>query len=111
LFSTLEIVKTDALTGITMVAFAEEHKMALISCVETILMSRGGPNYHLIVAKLSSLYDCEVLDCYEHPEYLRTVLKDVYKQEYDSIIDEIKLQLDDLIYEKDLTRFFQIMES
>ncbi|MGI0072689.1 MAG: hypothetical protein ACREA3_02610 [Nitrosotalea sp.] len=94
-----------------MVAFAEEHKIALISCVETVLMSRGGPNYHLTVAKLNSLYDCTILDCYEHPDYLRTVLKDVYKEEYNSIIDEIKLQLDELIYEKDLAQFFKTMES
>lgn len=95
-----------------MVPFEEEHKMALISCVERVLMSvGGGANYNLVIARLGALYGCSIFDSYEHPEYLRTVLKEVYHEKYNSIIEEIKLQLDDLVYEKDIAEFFKVMES
>lgn len=91
--------------------FKEQHKVALISCIEVVLMSKGNTKYNLVVAKLNSLYDCSIRDCCEIPEYLKTILKEVYKEDYNSIIEEIKLQLDELVKEKDMSDFFKIMES
>ncbi len=85
--------------------------MELVSCIEMVLMMRGNTNYHLIVARLHSLYNCSILDCCDHPDYLLTVLNEVYPEEYDSIIDEIKLHLDKLVNEKDVANFFRVMEN
>ena len=74
-------------------------------------MSKGNTQYNLLAAKLNSLYDCTIRDCYEHPDYLKPTLKEVYKEDYNSIIEEIKLQLDELANEKDIADFFKIMES
>jgi hypothetical protein len=95
----------------TVMDFKEQHKVALISCIEVVLMSKGNTKYNLVVAKLNSLYDCSIRDCCENPEYLKTILKEVYKEDYNSIIEEIKLQLDELVKEKDMSDFFKIMES
>lgn len=93
-------------------SFAEQNKLAFMTCVEIVLMRRGNTNYHAVMAKLDSLYHCSITDCYEHPEYLRTVLKQVYKEEYDSVLGDIKLELDKLVdIEKERSRFFKIMES
>jgi len=89
----------------------EQHEIALLSCIELVLMQRGNVKYNLIVAKLNSLYDITIRDCYKHPEYLRTVLKEVSKEDYNPIIDDIKMHLGDLAIEKDLVNFFKIMES
>jgi hypothetical protein len=87
-------------------------KEAFISCIELVLMRRGDTNYNLVVAKLNSLYNCTVMDCYENPKYLRTVLKEVYKEGYNSIIDDIKLELDYLVDIKEKkAEFFKVMES
>ena len=91
--------------------FDEQHKVALISCLEVVLMSRGNTKYNLLLAKLDSLYGSTIRDCYDHPEYLRTILKEVYAEDYNSILGEIKMQLDELVHEKDLADFFKIMES
>ena len=91
--------------------FSEQNKMALVFCVEAVLMRRGNTNYHLITAKLNANYNCTIMDCYENPEALRNVLKDVYKEDYNPIIEEIKLHLDELANEKDIADFFKIMES
>ena len=74
-------------------------------------MKRGNVKYNLVVAKLHSLYDCSLRDCYKHPKYLRTVLKEVYKEDYNSIIEDIKLHLDELVNQKDISDFLKIMEN
>ena len=89
----------------------EPYKSALISYVELVLMRRGDTNYHLVMARLGSLYDCKIMDCYDHPEYLKTVLKDVYKEDYDSVISQIKSYLGDLEDIPQIINFFKIMES
>jgi hypothetical protein len=75
-------------------------------------MRKGNTKYNLLVAKLDSHYNCTIRDCYEHPEYLRVILKEVYTEDYDYIISELKLHLgDDLVKEVDVTKFFKIIES
>ncbi len=74
-------------------------------------MKRGNTYYHLVVARLNSHYNCTISDCYEHPEYLRNVLKDVYKGDYNSIIEEIKLTLGELAKVKTIADFITIMKS
>lgn len=83
-----------------------------MSCIEVVLMRRNGVNYHLIQARLNAVCNRNLIDCYEYPKYLRDVLEDVYQENYDSIIDEIKLYLgNDLIHEKDIADFLKILES
>ena len=94
-----------------MMHFDEQHKIALISCLEVVLMSKSNTKYNSVVAKLNSLYDLSIRDCCENPDSLRTVLKEVYKEEYRPIIEEIKSYLDELIKEKDMSEFFKVMES
>ena len=91
--------------------FKEEHKIALISCIEIVLMSMGNTKYHLVIAKLHA-YNAAMRDSCKNPEYLKIVLKEVYQNDYDYIISEIKLHLgDELVKEKDMSDFFKIMES
>jgi hypothetical protein len=89
----------------------EPYKIALISYVELVLMRRGDVNYHLVLAKLDSLYDCKITDCYDHPEYLKEVLKDVYKEEYHSLVSQIRSYLGELEDDPEIIAFFNIMES
>ena len=74
----------------------EPNALALISCIEVVLMRRGNVNYNLVLAKLNSLYDCTIRDCYDHPEYLKAILVEVYKGDYNSVVKEIRLELGDL---------------
>ena len=90
---------------------SEPYKLALISYVELVLMRRGNANYHLVMARLDTQYGCKISDCYEHPEYLKTILKDVYQEDYKSIISQIKSYLAELVNVKEIVDFFKIMES
>ena len=87
-------------------------KTDFMLCVEVVLMRRGNINYTLVVCKLDVLYHCSIIDCYDHPEYLRTVLKEVYWKEYNSVLEDIKLELERLVdIEKVKEDFFKIMQG
>ncbi|MGI0066078.1 MAG: hypothetical protein ACREA5_03335 [Nitrosotalea sp.] len=89
---------------------SEPYRLAVVSYVELVLMRRGNTNYHLVLAKLDSLYDCKIVDCYDHPDYLKTVLKDVFKDEYHSVVSQIKSYLGELADVPEVVDFFKIME-
>lgn len=86
------------------------HRAALVSCIELVLMRRGNADYNLVVAKLGAHYSCTLRDCYRHPDYLRTVLREVYGKDYQSIMDEIKSHLDELATVDEIGDFFRVME-
>lgn len=89
----------------------EQNKLALISCIELTLMRSGNTNYNLVICKLNALYDAGLADCYNHPDYLRIILKEVYKDNYQSIVNEIKMCLDDLLQVEEIANFMKVMQS
>ncbi len=91
--------------------FIEEYKTALVVSLEIVLMGLGNTKYHLMIARLNSIYDTTLRGCYDHPEYLKRVLKEIYPEDYDYIIKEVKVRLDELVNEPTLMNFFKIMES
>lgn len=88
----------------------EQNKLALISCIEVVLMSTGNTKYNMVIAKLN-VYNIAMRDSYKNLEELKTVLKEVYVFEYNQVISDIKIQLGDLSDEKDIAEFFKVMES
>lgn len=72
---------------------AGRNRTAAVTCIEVALMRRGNANYNLVLAKLHSLYNCDIEDCINRLEYLRAVLKEVYRQDYHSILEDITSEL------------------
>jgi hypothetical protein len=111
-FPILEKIKTIGRdTKMAMMGRVEQHKIAVISCLETVLMGMGNTKYHMLVSKLDSYYGITIRECFEHPEHLKSALKEVYPENYNHIISEMKARLDELVNEKDVAGFFNIMES
>ena len=73
-------------------------------------MSMGNTRYNVVVAKLNA-YNVSMRDSYKDLELLKTILKEVYMSEYNQVISDIKMQLGDLVEEKDIAEFFKVMES
>jgi hypothetical protein len=75
-------------------------------------MRSGNTNYHAVLAKLEAYYNCKALQLLENIEHLRDVLREVYGKQYDSILENIRLETDQLEdLEEFKTRFFKIMKS
>ena len=86
-----------------------DSKAALVLSIEIVLMRRGGPQYHQIVAKLENYYDCKIFDCFEHPEYLKAVISEVYPNDYQKIIDDLIVELDELATQKEIAEFLNLL--
>lgn len=90
----------------------KEDKIAFMSCIEIALMRKGNVQYNKVIAKLNASYDQSIIACYGNPEPLIVVLKQVYKQGYDSVLDAIELELERMIdMEKETHEFLKIMRS
>ncbi len=87
------------------------NKSIVVLSVEVVLMRKGGPQYHQVLSRLERDYGCKVFDCFEHPEYLKTVLHDVYGPDYDSIIDNLEVELSEIASEKDVADFLAILRQ
>lgn len=88
----------------------QDNKVAFMTYVELVLMRHGNINYNLIVSKLQAHCNCGILESLDHPEYLRDVLKEIHKNEYQSIIDEIRIESERLVdMDEFKDNFFKIM--
>ena len=79
-----------------MIFLAGTNRTVVVTCIEVALMKRGNANYNLVIAKLRSFYNCDIEDCINNLEYLRTVLKEVYEQDYTSVLEDITWELETL---------------
>jgi hypothetical protein len=87
-----------------------EAKIAFAICISVVLMRFGNTNYNLVQAKIQSNYNGGIYECLDHPEYLRKVLKEVYEEKYNSILEHIRFESDHLVDIADFKAdFFRIM--
>ncbi|MEM3143405.1 MAG: hypothetical protein QXW91_02110 [Candidatus Nitrosotenuis sp.] len=84
---------------------ADNSYRALVgSSVELVLM-RSGPQYHAVVSKLEYHYNCKIIYCFDHPEHLSAVLREVYRKDYDGIIDSIEAEFGEAIEQTEISDF------
>ena len=90
----------------------EENKIAFITCIEVVLMRRGNANYNLVLAKIHANFGCDIDKCADHPEYLKAVLKEVYKNDYNAVLDEISVEIERLVdIDEFKVNFFKFMKK
>ena len=90
----------------------EENKIAFLTCIEIVLMRHGDPNYNSVIDKMRSQYECEMSECVDHPDYLKAIIKEIYKNDYDAILDEISRETEKLEDMDEIkAEFFQIYEE
>lgn len=87
----------------------QSNKAAVVLSVEVVLMRKGGPQYQLVLAKLEARYGCGIFDCFERPEYLKSVLMEVYGKEYDTIIANLEVELGGMVSEKEVSAFLDAL--
>lgn len=83
------------------------NKALAILAVENTLLEIGNPAYEYVVDMLNKEYHCGLTDCYEHPEYLTSVLKKLYGDSAKDIVKSIKKQLNEFSHKKLIARFVE----
>ena len=100
------------INGLQMVSLEDENKIAFVTCIEVALMRRGNANYNLVIAKLKAQFGCGMDESIDHPEYLKDILKKVYKNDYDTVLDEINEESEKLTdIDTIKANFFKTMKS
>jgi len=83
-----------------------EIRKALVTVsVEQVLHDIGTPTYEKVIHQLYQEYHCYLPDCFEHPEYLNKILKQLFGNSYLTIVDSIKNRLKDFSSQKSINDF------
>jgi len=81
-------------------------KKALVAfSIEKVLFGMGEPVYQRVADALKNDYGCYVPDCYDHPEYLKRVLADLYGNAYATIIGSIRENLKEFSHQDSVQKF------
>lgn len=88
----------------------EQIKENLALSIEVVLMRRGGPEFQMVLAKLKNNFNIDIINCYEKPEYLRKVLKEVYHEDFKSIVEEIIGELGEYAKEQKIIEFLDTLK-
>jgi len=81
-------------------------KKALVGIViQKALLSIGNDALNIVEKRLEEDYSCTFPDCYEHPEYLTRILKELYGNAHIQVIDSIKKQLHDWMRDESISDF------
>jgi hypothetical protein len=86
-------------------------KKALVSfAIEKALLDMGEPIFHKVTKTLKDDYNCYIPDCYEHPEFLKRILSDLYGNAHVAIINSIKTSLQEFTHQEPIRQFVRALE-
>ena len=92
--------------------FDSDVKKALVTLViQEALMEVSKVMFELIFERLRKDYNCYISDCYNHPEYLKDILKDFDDEFYELIVNKIAKKLEKISYQKPIKEFLTILSS
>jgi hypothetical protein len=79
--------------------------------VEKALFEKGTVIYDSVCGYLCQNYRCYLEDCYEHPEYLITALKDIPGNDIGDIVSSIKNDLKEFYRYNKIARFLNVLSN
>lgn len=83
---------------------------AIVSlAIEKTLLNMGEAVFETVADTLYKKYHCYIPDCFEKPEHLKAVLKDLYGASYQEIINSIEQHLGEFTYNKEVKTFLQVL--
>jgi len=101
------IKKTHQLCDPTLDSIKQMNKTMINLILKNTLLELGTGEYDKVVTLLQKDFDCNLEDCFEHPEYLNQVLHDLFGKSYQNIISSIKENLKNNLTIDDIDDFVQ----
>ena len=89
----------------------EISKAMVTLAIEKALLNMGKPILDEVAHRLLKNYKCYIPDCHEHPEYLKSILKELYGNSYNTIVESIKKTLDEFVTKKSIERFLMVISE
>jgi hypothetical protein len=75
---------------------SKEMKTIVVLAIEHTLLKIGKKTLEKVQEEMHHRYKCNISDCYEHPEYLNKILKDLFGDLYHEVVRDIKSTLTSL---------------
>ena len=85
------------------------YKGLTVLAIEKTLLDIGKPIYDEVIYILDKKYHCYLSDCYEHPQYLNEILKELYGKAYGVVVEKINKQLEEFSYKTNIGRFIEVI--
>ena len=82
-----------------------------ILAIAKVLERIGKPVLEQVSSRIYSKYNCYLIECYDHPEYLVDVLKELFGAAYKDIIETIEENVEDYEPEEPIRGFLAIIKS
>ncbi|MDE1843998.1 MAG: hypothetical protein KGI10_01560 [Thaumarchaeota archaeon] len=82
-----------------------EMKAIVVLAIEHTLLKISKNTLEKVETELHQKYKCSISDCYEHPEYLSKVLKDLFGNSHHGIVRDVNKYLDEFTYQRPISEF------
>ena len=79
--------------------------------IKNTFLELGLEEYDKIVLMLQKDYSCSIEDCYDNPEYLKQVLKDLLGDSYNNVINSLKENIKNISSNKTTLNFLDALSS
>ncbi len=90
----------------------DKMKKTLVTlALKNTLLELGIQDYDKVVSLLQKDYRCTLDECYENPEYLRNILKDLYGNSYPDILNSISENMKDISSQATVKDFLQVLNT
>lgn len=84
-------------------------KGIVLLAIERSILERNGEKYETVAKQLGTKFGCGVADCYEHPEYLKEILKEMYGDSFVAVADSIVAKLEEFKEDSKISRFIDVI--
>ena len=75
--------------------------------IEVVLIQTKKKKYHQVTKLLEEKFNADFLMCFDNPQYLQDVLKQVYGNNFESVVAQIIIEINDLANNADVKIFLE----
>jgi two-component system chemotaxis response regulator CheY/two-component system response regulator (stage 0 sporulation protein A) len=107
-----EILKTVNLLCAPSLDSENQMKKTMVTlALKNTLLELGIQEYDKVVSLLQKDYSCTLEDCYENPEYLRNILKDLFGDSYPDILSSLSENMKNILSQPSVKDFSQVLST
>lgn len=107
-----EIIKTVNQLCAPSIDSEEKMKKTMVTlALKNTLLELGVQEYDKVVSLLQKDYNSSLDDCYENPEHLRQILKDLFGDSYHDILSSLSENMKEISGQKEIKDFLQILST
>lgn len=107
-----EIIKTvNQLCAPSLDSENQMKKTMVTLVLKNTLLELGINEYDKVVSLLQKDYSCTLEDCFENPEYLRNILKDLFGDSYPDILNSLSENMKEISNQESVKEFLQVLST